>query len=93
MKTKYLAIAASALLAIGLSPLASAERELGAAQAGIEVITVVGKRPAARVVEFAARPVPEGIEVITVVGKRDAVHQGLERAARTSATPRVNSAS
>lgn len=60
MKTRYIAmVMTSALLTVGLVPLGSAQSELGAAQEGIEVITVVGKRPS-----------QEGIEVITVVGKR-----------------------
>jgi O-acetyl-ADP-ribose deacetylase (regulator of RNase III) len=62
MKIKYIAMAmTSALLAVGLIPLASAQDDFGGTQAGIEVITVVGKRPT-----------QEGIEVITVVGKRPA---------------------
>ncbi|MEY4640191.1 MAG: hypothetical protein RLZZ227_185 [Pseudomonadota bacterium] len=62
MKSKYIAmVMASALFTVGLTPLGSAQEAFGAAQAGIEVITVVGKRPT-----------QEGIEVITVVGKRAA---------------------
>ena len=60
MKIKHIAmVMTSALLAAGLSSSASAQDDFGSAQAGIEVITVVGKRPT-----------QEGIEVITVVGKR-----------------------
>ena len=62
MKIKYIAmVMTSALLTVGLIPLGSAQDNFGSAQEGIEVITVVGKRPTR-----------EGIEVITVVGKRQA---------------------
>lgn len=62
MKTRYIAmVMASALLTAGLIPLGSAQPVLRSAPEGIEVITVVGKRPT-----------QEGIEVITVVGKRPA---------------------
>ena len=63
MKSKHIAMVISAgLLTVGLVPLASAQDAFRAAPEGIEVITVVGKRPTP----------PEGIEVITVVGKRPA---------------------
>ena len=55
----------SALLTVGLIPLGSAQDNFGSAQEGIEVITVVGKRP-------TQAGIQEGIEVITVVGKRPA---------------------
>jgi hypothetical protein len=62
MKIKCIAmVMTSALLTVGLIPLGSAQYAPGSAQDGIEVITVVGKRPS-----------QEGIEVITVVGKRPA---------------------
>jgi hypothetical protein len=62
MKIKHIAmVMAAALLTVGLIPAGSAQSDFGSAQAGIEVITVVGKRPT-----------QEGIEVITVVGKRPA---------------------
>lgn len=77
MKIKYIAmVMASALLTVGLIPRGSAQEALGAAQAGIEVITVVGKRPTQEDIEVITvvgkRPAQEGIEVITVVGKRAA---------------------
>lgn len=60
MKTRYITtVVASALLAVGLVPLGSAQTAPENAPEGIEVITVVGKRA-----------VPEGIEVITVVARR-----------------------
>ncbi|MDY6984395.1 MAG: hypothetical protein SV422_15020 [Pseudomonadota bacterium] len=61
-KRNYLAIATSALLAVGLIPLGFAESAPRELPEGIEVITVV-----------ANRPIPtniDGIEVITVVGKQ-----------------------
>jgi hypothetical protein len=62
MKIKYVAmVMTSALLTVGLIPSGSAQSDFGSEQAGIEVVTVVGKRST-----------QEGIEVITVVGKRPA---------------------
>lgn len=58
-KKTYLAIAASALLSVGLIPLGFAEAAPRDVPEGIEVITVVGNRPV---------PTIEGVEVITVVG-------------------------
>jgi hypothetical protein len=73
MKTRHIAtVFAAALLTVGLIPLGSAS-EVGGFPGGIEVITVVGKRPALESIEgfaVAPRPLPEGVEVITVVGKR-----------------------
>lgn len=62
MKIKHFATAiTAALLTVGLVPAGSAQDNFDGAPQGIEVITVVGKRPT-----------QEGIEVITVVGKRPA---------------------
>lgn len=62
MKIRHIATAiAATLLTVGLVPLGSASERSNIPE-GIEVITVVGKRP-----------VLEDIEVITVVGKRPAV--------------------
>jgi hypothetical protein len=77
MKIKHIAmVMTSALLTGGLIPLGSAQDAFGSAQAGIEVITVVGKRPTQEGIEVITvvgkRPTQEGIEVITVVGKRPA---------------------
>lgn len=79
-KRHYLAIATSALLAVGLIPLGFAESAPRDLPEGIEVITIVGNRPmptdiegveVITVVGKQAMPTDlDGIEVITVVGKR-----------------------
>lgn len=77
MNTRHIAMAlASALLTVGLIPAGAAESAVRSAPEGIEVITVVGKRPTQEGIEVITvvgkRPMQEGIEVITVVGKRPA---------------------
>jgi hypothetical protein len=77
MKIKLIAmVLTSALLTVGLIPSGSAQESFGSAQAGIKVITVVGKRPTQEDIEVITvvgkRPTQEGIEVITVVAKRPA---------------------
>lgn len=82
MKMKHIAmVMASALLTVGLIPMGSAQSDPGSAQDGIEVITVVGKRPVPEGIDVitvaAPRPVPEGIEVITVAATH-AAPEGIE---------------
>jgi hypothetical protein len=96
MKTRHIAtVFAAALLTVGLIPLGSASGVDSFPQ-GIEVITVVAKRPVVDSIDsfaVAPRPAPEGIEVITVVGKRidptiasTCVNTALAEAAESHAT-------
>ena len=61
---------AATVLVAGFSLASSAQQLNNPSQDGIEVITIIGKRPT---------PVLDGIEVITITGKRPSpAHEGIE---------------